>query len=84
MRRKHETDWKAEILMSSQHGPGIAQEMIDHQVVTAPCQLTLMVGVSETMKRMIGTLVPDGTAEVRSGFPLTGLHFSLLVTRRKN
>lgn len=84
MPRKYKAEWKAECLLSTQHGPGRAQEMVDHRTVLGESLEELADHVKTHMIDMFGGMVPDGTSEVRSGFPLTAVHFSTLITRRKN
>ena len=84
MTRKYSPEWKAEILLSTQHGPGKAQEMVDHRRVIGDSMKSLADFVAAHMIDMVGGMVPDGTKEVRSGFPLTAVHFSMLITRKKN
>jgi len=84
MTRKYKPEWQAEILLSTQHGPGKSQEMVDHRRAIGDSFDALEQHVQAHMIDMMGGMVPDGTNEVRSGFPLTAVHFSMLVTRRKN
>lgn len=84
MKRKDRIDWKAEVLLTTQHGPDMAQEMTDHQTCQADTKDTLFEIVKQQLSNMSNGLTPDSTPVTRSGKPLTALHFSILVTRRSN
>jgi len=84
MGRKRMPEWKGEILLSTQHGPGRSQEMVDHTTVAADDVKQLYDLAAQNMRDMANGLFPDGTSEVRSGYPLTAIHFSMLITRKAN